>query len=77
VLVIKLSKRYLIVEFLGCIECMRCRLFVIDDRGVCLSVCLSLVSTWLHCAKTAKRIKMLFGVNTLGGLWNIVLHGGF
>jgi len=39
---------------------------VTDVRGVCLSVCLSRGSTRPHCAKTAERIKMLFGVNTVG-----------
>jgi len=40
---------------------------VTDVRGVCpQSVCLSRGSTRLHCAKTAERIKILFGVNTLG-----------
>jgi len=32
--------------------------------------------TWLHCAKAAGRIKMLFGTNTAGGPWNIVLDVG-
>jgi len=43
-----------------------------DDHGVCLSVCLLCGVTLLHCAKTAKRIKILFGVNNLRGpeaLW--------
>jgi len=35
--------------------------------GVCPSVRLSRGSSWLHCAKMAERIKMLFGVNTPGG----------
>jgi len=43
----------------------------------CLSViCLSSGSTRLHCATVAERIKILFGVNTLRGPWNIVLHEG-
>jgi len=47
---------------------------VTDDGDVCPSVCLSLSRglTRLHCAKTAERIKMLFGVSTPGGRWNIV-----
>jgi len=49
---------------------------VIDDRGVCLSVCLSRGLTRLLCEKTAELIKMLFGVNTLGGPRNIVLYMG-
>jgi len=53
---------------------------VTDIRGVCMSVrppvCLSRGSTRLHCAKTAEQIKILFGVNTLGGPRNIVLDGG-
>jgi len=49
---------------------------VTDVRGVCLSVCLSRGSTRLYCAKTDKRIKMLFGVNTPGSPWNIVLDMG-
>jgi len=39
---------------------------VTDDCGVCLSR----GSTWLHCAKMAEQIKMLFGVNTSGGPGN-------
>jgi len=47
---------------------------VIDDRGVCQSVCRV---AWLgFTAKTAERIKMLFGMNTPGGPWNIVLDAG-
>jgi len=46
-----------------------------DVRGVRPSLCLSQGSTRLYCAKTAERIKMLFGVNTLGGPRDIVLHG--
>jgi len=46
---------------------------VTDDRGVCLSVCLSRGATQLHCTKTAERIEILFGVNTLGSPRNIVL----
>jgi len=49
---------------------------VTDVRGVCPSVCLSRDSTRLHSRKTAKRIKMLFGVNTLGGPGNSMLNGG-
>jgi len=49
---------------------------VIDDRGVCLSVCPSRGSTRLLCAKTAERIKILFGLNTPGGQRNIVLEWG-
>jgi len=44
-----------------------------DARGICLSVCLS---SRLYCAKMVKQINMLFGVNTPGGLWIIVLDGG-
>jgi len=44
--------------------------------GVCPSVRLSCGATLLHCAKKAEQIKMLFGVNTSGGPWNTVLHGG-
>jgi len=40
--------------------------------GVCQSV-LSCGSVRLHCAKAAEQIKMLFGVNTPVGPWNIVL----
>jgi len=47
-----------------------------DVRGVCQSVCLSRGSSQLRCAKTAEQIKMLFGVNTPGGPWNVVLDGG-
>jgi len=39
---------------------------VTDDGSVCPSVCLSHGSTRLHCAKTVERIKIMFGVNTLG-----------
>jgi len=47
-----------------------------DVHIVCLFLCLSRGSSQLHCAKTAEQIKMLFGVNTPGGPWNIVFHGG-
>jgi len=53
---------------------------VADVRGVslsvCLSVCLSRGSSRLHCARTAEPIKMLFGMNTPGDPWNIVLDVG-
>jgi len=42
----------------------------------CLSICLLRGSSQLHLAKMAEQIKMLFGVNTLGGTWNIVLDMG-
>jgi len=42
-----------------------------DSLGVCLSVCLSRGSSRLHCAKMAEEIKMLFGVSTPGGPWNM------
>jgi len=38
-------------------------------------VCLSCDLNWLHCAKTAERIQILFGLNSLGGPRNIVLDG--
>jgi len=47
---------------------------VADVSGVCPSVSLSGGSTRLHCAKTAERIKLLFGVNTLWRPRDIVLH---
>jgi len=51
-----------------------------DMRGVCPSVCqfvcLSCSLTGPHNAETAEQIKMLFGVNSLGGPWNIVLYEG-
>jgi len=40
------------------------------------SFCLSRGSSQLHCAKMAEQIKMLFGVNTHGVLWNIVIRHG-
>jgi len=49
---------------------------VADVRGVCPSVCLSRGSTRLHCAKTAKHIKVLFRLNTLGGPRKTVLDRG-
>jgi len=49
---------------------------VTDVPGACPSICLSRSSTRLHCVKTAERINILFGVNTLGGLRNIVLDRG-
>jgi len=53
---------------------------VTNDRGVyqsvCLFVSLSRGSSRLHCAKMAERIKMLFGVNTLGSPRNTVLDAG-
>jgi len=47
-----------------------------DVHGICLSVSLSRGSSRLHCAKMAEQIKMLFGANTPGGPWNIVLDVG-
>jgi len=58
---------------LGCVECMRCRLLLpMVAVSVCQSVCHAAqlgftVQKWLE------RIKMLFGVNTPGGSWNIAL----
>jgi len=52
---------------------MHAMLFVVS---VCQSVCLSRGSSRLRCAKMAEQIKMLFGVNTPGGPWNIVLDVG-
>jgi len=49
---------------------------VTDVRGVCQSVCLSRGLSRLHCAQMAEQIEILFGVNTLGGPWSIVLDGG-
>jgi len=74
----------LFANFLGCIECMqciRCSLLLpmcamSVRQSVSLSVHLSRGSTRLHCAKTVERIKILFGMNISGGLWNIVLDGG-
>jgi len=43
------------------------------EMSVSLSVCLSRGSSRLHCAKMGEQIKMLFGMNTPGGRWNIVL----
>jgi len=57
------------------------RTIVTDVR--CLSVSLSVCLSVCHAAhlgftvqKNAERIKMLFGVNTLMGQWNIVLDRG-
>jgi len=51
-------------------------MFVVSVRqSVRPSVRLSRGLTWLHCVKMAERIKMLFGMNTLGGPRNIVLDG--
>jgi len=47
---------------------------VIDVHSVSLS--LSRNSSRLHCKKVAEQIKMLFGVNTPDGPWNIVLDMG-
>jgi len=54
------------------------RTIATDFPGVCKSVNMSgsLYVTRLLCAKTAERIKILFGVKTLGVLRNIVLDGG-
>jgi len=64
--------------FLGCVECMRCRLLLlmfVVSVCQCLSV-LSHGSTQLHCAKTAEQIKVPLGVNTLGDPRNSVLERG-
>jgi len=47
---------------------------VTNVRGIYLTVCLSRGSSRLLCAKMAEH--MLFGVNTPGGPWNIVLDVG-
>jgi len=44
--------------------------------SVCQFVCMSRVSTRLHCTKAVERIMMLFGMSGPGGPWNIVLDGG-
>jgi len=49
---------------------------VTDVCGISPSVCLSRSLTRLYYAKTAKQIKILFEMNTLGGPKNIVLHAG-
>jgi len=51
---------------LGCIECMRCSLFLLMFATSC-------GSSRLHYAKMTKQIKSLLGLNTSGGPWNIVL----
>jgi len=61
------------VSFVGCIECMQCMRWSLLCC-VCPSVCL-FVSLSSLC-KMAEQIKMLFGVNTRGGPWNIVLDVG-
>jgi len=48
---------------------------VTDVHSVSQSVCLSRSSTWLHCAKTAERIKMLLGMNTLGAFGTVCYTG--
>jgi len=48
---------------------------VIDNHGVCPSVCLSHSSTRLHCAKTAEEIKVLFRVTLLGLVEHCVRRG--
>jgi len=64
-------------SFLGCIKCMRCSLLLpMIAVFVCQSVCVSSGSIRLHCAKTAKQIKMLFGANTFASRIDIVLDGG-
>jgi len=64
-------------RFLGCIECMRCSLFLpMFTASVFQSVCLSRSSSRLHCAKMAEQIKIPYGANTPVGPWNIVLDVG-
>jgi len=55
-----------IAFLLGYIECMRCCLLL---PMFAVSVCLSRGRSRLRCAKMAKQINMLFGVNTPGGSW--------
>jgi len=52
-------------QSLGGIECVRGRLLL---PMIAVSVRLSRGSTWLHCAKTAERIKVRLGANTQGVL---------
>jgi len=42
---------------------------------IAAEVCQLRDSTGLNCAKMAEQIKRLFGANTAGGRWNIVLDG--
>jgi len=51
---------------------MRCRLLL---RMFAVSVCLSRVSTRLHCTKMAKRIEILFGIRLLGAQGTLCLTG--
>jgi len=62
----------------GCIECNAVYSYRWSlHLSVSLqSVCPSFGSSRLHCAKVAEQIKMLFGVNTPGDPWNIVLGVG-
>jgi len=50
---------------------------IATEVSVCQSVCLLRSFTRLRCAKTAKRIEVLFGVKTLGGPRNTVFVGSF
>jgi len=72
-----------VAAFLGCIECMRCRMLlpmcaVSVCQSVRQSVCLSRRSTRLHCAKTAEEVKNQDPVwgEHFWGPRNIVLDGG-
>jgi len=60
-------RRYTTTNFFRLHRMPEMQTFVTDVRGVRPSVCLSRGSTRLHCVKTAEQIKILFGVNTLGG----------
>jgi len=61
------------VYILGRMEDMRCGLLC----GASVSLSVSLFVTRLCTAKTAKRIEVLFGVETLWAPKNIVLDVGF
>jgi len=65
------------ITILSCIEWMRRGLFLpVFAVSVSQSVCLSRGSSRLHCGITDEHIKILFGVNTLGGPINIVRRPG-
>jgi len=66
------SSNYFESYFLGCIECMRCRLLL---PMIAVSVCRA-AQLGFTVQKTAERINILFGINTLGNQRNIVLNGG-
>jgi len=62
---------YVVCSVLGHIACMQC----VRCSVVCLSVCVSVLFTWMYPAKAAEPIVMPFGGSDSGGPRTQLLDG--